>query len=112
MKLNISISKLDLRFQKIQMDFQEIEVLGISTQKWDKYVDGHKLYFLSEIVVWSTVRNRQTFLTLKKKTMPKNEFICKFGVYNIGFNGHKNPQVNAAYHDYAHLIPIKLLFFI
>ena len=42
--------------------------------------------------------------------MPKNEFICKFGVYNIGFNGHKNPQVNAAYHDYAHLIPIKLLF--
>ena len=31
---------------------------------------------------------------------------------HIGFNGHKNPQVNAAYHDYAHLIPIKLLFFI
>ena len=45
--------------------------------------------------------------------MPKNEFICKFGVCTtLGLHkGHKNPQVNAAYHDYAHLIPIKLLFF-
>jgi hypothetical protein len=32
-------------------------------------------------------------------------------MYHIGFNGHKKlMQVNAAYHDYAHLIPIKLLF--
>ena len=44
-------------------------------------VDGHKLYFLSEIVLWEIdKRFCLESYSLKEKTMPKNEFICKCGV--------------------------------